>query len=221
VQVPADIWPDRCGMTLRIDAFFDVQPIGAWREYKPFADLPAGSYAVGGVDRADDIRQISYLDLIANTLSGSSGLRLTLALIASIEADTAVRGKAPWTPGGAWPWPRQRQIRLPHRFAWRGLEGDPGEVSYDLVDDSPGAARLATELARSSEAAAVTTSMTLRYLTRSWRIGDGIDSTQDRVIDLSVPAADGPKSQSVTGVDWHFGGENKTQLRLRPTHQGG
>jgi hypothetical protein len=218
IQVPAHIWPDRCGMTLRIDRFFDVDPLGAWREYKPFADLPSGSYLVDGVDRGEDIRRISYLDLIANTLLQSSGLRMKLSLIGSIEADVAVGGRASWTPGGPWPWPRQKQIRLPHRFAWRSLAGDPGETTYDLVDDSPEAKLLADRLARASSATAVSTSMTLRYLTRSWRIGDGIASTQGRVIDLRVPTSDGPVCQSVTGVEWLFGAENKTRLTLRPTH---
>jgi hypothetical protein len=142
---------------------------------------------------------------------------MKLSLIGSIEADVAVGGRASWTPGGPWPWPRQKQIRLPHRFAWRTLEGDPGEISYDLVDDSPRAKLLAERLARTSSATAVSTSMTLRYLTRSWRVGDGVASTQGRVIDLRIPTPDGPACQAVTGVEWLFGTENKTRLTLRPT----
>ncbi len=213
VAIPAQIWPESCGLSLDIDSFFRLNSTGVHGEFKPFASLAPGPLLIDGIDRGDQIRQADYLDLLHNTLAGTSGLRIKLHLDCSIETDTPVEGKVAFDADSPWPLPRRKQVRWPHRFAWRVLEGDPGDLEYELVDDTPAAQKAAEVLAKAGQSGYVQGRALLRYLSRTWKIGDHVDSTRGRDIDLTVPTSQGVCSPCVTGVQWLFG-PDKTRLLL-------
>jgi hypothetical protein len=214
VRVPALLWPDRCGVTLAIDSFFRTGTAGVYGEFKPFASLAASPLMVDGVNRTQEIRQATYLELLCNSINQNPGLRLSLQLDCSVETDTPVQGHKAWSGQGPWPMPRARQIRLPHLFTQRALAFDPGDVTYSLIDETPAATNQAAGIARQSQRGTTSGEILLRYLTKGWLIGDRVAGTVGRAIDLTEETDFGRFAPCVLGVRWTFGQANKTLLVL-------
>ena len=204
IDVPAEIWNDRAGFTIATSLLGSNAGDGQWYPYAGHGQFSAA------------YRNVHYLTLLYNALRGAGTYRLRLRLIGSIECDRAVKGLAPRRSASAWPFRAARGVHLPARFRWR-------EVADTLVtgaetagvNDSAAAADYAERLRETAEDCRARGSILLRYLTRSYVVGDSIGATSGRTVDLHVDGGAGRYEPVVMQVVWHFEQDaNKTELVL-------
>ena len=204
IDVPAEIWNDRAGFTISTALLAGNGGDGQWYPYAGHRQFSA------------EYRGLHYLTLLHNALRDDGTHKLRLRLIGSIECDQAVRGLAPRRTASAWPFRSARAVRLPSRFTWRQVQ-DALDTSAetDTTDDALAATALAERLRDAGEDCRPAGSILLRYLTRSYALGDGIGATSGRVVDLTVDGGAGSFAPIVSKVVWHFESEgNKTELVL-------
>ena len=204
IDVPAEIWNDRAGFTISTALLAGASGDGQWYPY------------AGGGQFSAEYRGLHYLTLLHNALRDDGAHKLRLRLVGSIECDQAVRGLAPRRASSAWPFRSARTARLPGRFAWRQVEDALGAgAQTDTTDDVQEATAYAERLRDAAEDCHVAGSVLLRYLTRSYAVGDGGGATSGRAIDLCVDGGAGSFAPVVSKVVWHFDeGTHKTELKL-------
>ncbi|HHH75832.1 MAG TPA: hypothetical protein ENL03_02255 [Phycisphaerae bacterium] len=210
VLLPVQFWPDRCGFTLRLDEFFSLSPAGIGDIYRPFAQLTGSEYKINDIDRTDEIKQASWLNLLLNTIDDYDGLKVRIELICTLPADSRVTGKAGRRLESDWPFRSEKVISMPQRFqSQRSLAGD------NDIDQTSEALAMAESIRSDAEQPMVKGVFSLRYLSRAYVPGDGINFTAGRVVDL-VNGPDGGDTSMITSVLWSFGpGKNKTQLQIQ------
>lgn len=207
IQVPAHIWTDRAGFTLTRRTLHD---------WHPYATDAARGVQTGSGTLYDEYGDLSYLQLLYNTLNGVSGqAKLKLRLTGTVETDDCVTGRAAYNQDGSWPFRTERIVFAPNRFKWR----DAGCTDGDNVDDSEIAAGYAAAVRDVLEDATGHGSIILRGIDRSWHVGDAISSTRGRRISLRIRGRGIDDAQSfspvVTGIVWNFeAGVAKTELVL-------
>ena len=204
IDVPAEIWNDRAGFTISTALLAGNSGDGQWYPYAGYGQASAA------------YRGLHYLTLLHNALCDGGTYKLRLRLVGSIECDQAVRGLAPRRASSAWPFRSARTVRLPDRFTWRQVQDALGAgAETDTTDDALAAGAYAERLRDAGEDCRGAGSILLRYLTRSYALGDGISATSGRVVDLCVDGGAGSFAPVVSTVVWHFDeGANKTELVL-------
>jgi len=204
IDVPAEIWNDRAGFTISAALLAGSDGDGQWYPYAGHRQFSA------------EYRGQHYLALLHNTLRDAGTYKLRLRLIGSIECDRAVKGLAPRGADCTWPFRAAKTLRLPARFKWRTVEDTfVSGADTTAIDDAQAITEYAEQLRDQAENRRGTGSVMLRYLTRSYAVGDGIGATSPRVVDLHVDGPAGSTSPVVTTVVWHFEAEaNKTELLL-------
>lgn len=206
IDVPAEIWNDRAGFTLATGLLAGSRGDGQWYPY------------AGHAQHAATYGKLHYLTLLHNALRDGGEHKLRLRLTGSVECDVAVGASAPRTVGSAWPFRAQKTVRLTNRFRWREIQDQPfssGSPSAS-VDDRDEALSYAERIRDSQEQCTGHGSIVLRYLTRSYVIGDGIAGTAGRSVNLRVDGSGEHASWPVVvAVTWDFEqGTNKTELLL-------
>jgi len=198
-----EIWPDRAGLTITRDLFTvsGREIVSAWR---PFADSTDDGVS-------DDLRQMSYLTLLHNTLRGE-GVGMTIALSGSIDDDRCVRGHAVRRPRSSWPLVARKVVRLATYQQQRTTDTPPGEA--DIVDETAAAEAHAAALRDAGEDELGHASIVLPMLSRSYAPGTGIDATAGREVELTVDGGDRRDCAVVRSVRFRFGAIHTTELVL-------
>jgi len=148
---------------------------------------------------------------LLNTIDDNGGLQIQIELICTIPADSRVTGRAGRRLESDWPFRSEKVIAMPQRFqSQQSLAGDSD------IDHSPDATAMAESIRSDEEQPMTKGTLTLRYLSRAYTVGDGIDFTGGRVVDL-VSGPDGVGDTAmITSVLWSFGpGKNKTHLQIQ------
>lgn len=204
IDAPAGIWNDRAGFTIATSLLGGNVGDGQWYPYAGHRQFPPA------------YRNLHYLTLLHNALRDAGTYKLRLRLIGSIECDRAVRGLAPRRIDSAWPFRAARAVRLPARFRWQEVQDTLVSGAETAgIDDAAAAAQYAERLRDTAEDCRGHGSILLRYLTRSYVVGDSVGATSGRVVDLHVDGGRGRYQPVVTGVVWHFEQDaNKTELML-------
>jgi len=159
---------------------------------------------------------VSYLQLLYNTLNGIPGEpQLTLRLIGSIESDQCLTAAADYALDSSWPLRAEKVVFAPHRFKWRTALVDEG----DAVDDSAAALAYAAAVRDVTADATGHGSIILRGIDRTWGVGDAINATRGRTVNLRIGGRGIDDAESfapvVVGIIWDFGsGAVKTELLL-------
>lgn len=204
IDVPAEIWNDRAGFTISAGLLAGNDGDGQWYPYAGHRQFSAA------------YRGQHYLTLLHNTLRDAGTYKLRLRLIGSIECDRAVKGLATRGADSTWPFLAARALRMPGRFKWRTVEDTfVSGADTTAVDDAAAITQYAEQLRDQGDRCRGRGSVMLRYLTRSYAVGDAIGATAGRVVDLHVDGPAGSTCPVVTTVVWHFDSEaNKTELLL-------
>ena len=205
IDVSAEIWNDRAGLTLSVPLLASNSGEGQWYPYAPYSQHSAA------------YRSLHYLTLLHNALRNDGTYKLRLRLIGSIECDRAVTGAAARRVAGAWPFRAEKVLRMGGRFAWREVLDSAYSSSEpsSTVDDSNAAQLYAEQVRDASDSALARGHVVLRQLTRSYVPGDGIGATAGRVVDLSLDGSGGGQAPVILGVVWNFENDaNKTRLLL-------
>ena len=207
IQAPACIWPDRAGFTLTARTLHD---------WYPYATAEARGIQSGASDLYDLYGDLSYLQLLYNTIENVGGKpQLMLHLTGSIESDECVTGLADYTPDSSWPFRAEKVVFAPHRFKWRTALGGEG----DSVDDSGDAGLYASAVQDVTADAIGHGSIILRGIDRTYHVGDAISATRGREVNLRIGGRDIADAQAfapvVIAVVWNFqSGAAKTELVL-------
>jgi len=207
IEIPAYIWPDRAGFTLTCETLHD---------WYPYATPQARGIQSGASNLYDLYADLSYLQLLYNTIEDVSGQpQLMLHLNGSIESDQCVTGLADYTPDSSWPFRAEKVVFTPHRFKWRTALGDEG----DVIDDSTEAGLYASAIQDVTADAIGHGSIILRGIDRTYHVGEAISSTRGREVNLRIGGRNIADAQAfapvVIAVVWNFqSGAAKTELVL-------
>lgn len=215
VSVPAKIWTNRCGFTLDVEAFFEIGPDGNVRQWQPFASLPDQPYTVNGSEMSEQIRSAAYLNLLHNSLDQSGDLQIGLRFSGTLAADTAVGGTATRRDEHPWPFPAQRVLRKPLRFArlWPRLADADYEPAM-AVDQTAEAETMARQFRQRGESLLGRCRIDLRRLTRAYRPGQTIAQTDGRIVRTSPDDPQG-RPLRIIAVRWDLREETfQTSLEL-------
>ncbi len=210
VRIPARVWRDRAGFTITAPLFtMQEEEMVAWA---PFKNSPVS-------EDNNALRDVSYLQMLRNTITDQEGTKLRLELVGSMASDTYVSGVAPFERDSTWPLLAQRVIRVGNRFRKFVVNGDP-DGTADAVDDTAEILEYARKVHNATEDQLVHGSITLRSLSRQYLPGLAIWSTRapGRVIDMQVEAGGiEARPVRVKGVRWRLTGAPTTELLLDST----
>ncbi|MCK4625017.1 MAG: hypothetical protein KAV00_06890 [Phycisphaerae bacterium] len=212
-----EIWKDRAGFTVQGGEWggpegvqgnlygfgegFDISYWCPFKSYKRFDEL------------AEATQEISYLTLLHNTIR-DAGLKMTLALIGTMEDDLCIKGTSHRIKNSSWPLLAKKVVRIPH-FEKQSVHADGGTGGIpDEKDDSTAIGNYADRIRDITEDQMGHGSIMLPMLSRSYQPGDAIPYLAGRDIDLHVDGGLKDAWPVVRGVRFSFAEPPSTEILL-------